>query len=82
VRVAARSKTGEELAWLELGDPDPERGLAARSSAGPEIWRVDNKLGEDVPLGLDAFRNRFGEKLADPPAPETPPAPSVPEPAH
>jgi hypothetical protein len=76
VRVSARDASGTELGWLELGDPDPERGLAARSSAGPEVWRVENNLGEDVPLGLDAFRNKFAPEPEQPaPTVETPAAP-------
>ena len=69
-----------QLQALSTGDPDPARGLSARSSAGPEIWRVENNLGEDVPLGLDAFRNTLVEKPEEPPAPaaeapaESPPA--------
>jgi hypothetical protein len=87
VRVVARSASGGELGWLELGDPDPAKGLAARSSAGPEIWRVANELGEDVPLGADAFRNTFvqkppepdpGSTLAPAETPAEPPAPPAP----
>jgi hypothetical protein len=78
VRISARTAAGAELGWLELGDPDPERGLAARSSAGNEIWRVDNKLGEDVPLGLDAFRNTLVEKPAEPAPPAEPPGAPAP----
>jgi hypothetical protein len=78
VRVVARDASGAELGWLELGDPDPERGLAARSSGGPEVWRVENKLGEDVPLGLEAFRNKFTRKPAEP----APPAAESPAPAQ
>jgi hypothetical protein len=79
VRVVARDASGAELGWLELGDPDPERGLAARSSAGPETWRVENNLAEDVPLGVDAFRNKFTPEPGEPaPAAESEAPPSPP----
>jgi hypothetical protein len=78
VRVSARDASGVELGWLELGDPDPQRGIAARSSAGSELWRVENDLGEEVPLGIDAFRNNFAEK----PEPEPAEAPASEEPTE
>jgi uncharacterized protein DUF4340 len=84
VRVTARDAAGAELGWLELGDPDPTHGLAARSSAGPEIWRVENNLGEQVPLSADAFKTKFAPKpegsAAPPGTPATPapPAPAAP----
>jgi hypothetical protein len=81
VRVTARSAAGKELGWLELGDPDPEKGIAARSSAGPELWRVENKLGEDVPLGLDAFRNSLVKRPAEPATEATPAPPETPTPS-
>ncbi len=65
VRVTARDAAGAELGWLELGDPHPDRGLAARSSASEVLWRVRNEVGEDVPLSLDAFRNDFADLPAD-----------------
>jgi hypothetical protein len=71
VRVSARGADGVELGWLELGDPDPERGLAARASTGDEVWRVPNDLGEDVPLSLDAFRSGFASD-APPEEPDEP----------
>ena len=61
VRVTAFAAGGEELGWLELGDPDSERGLPARSSLSERVWRVPGELGEDVPLGLDVFRSDFAE---------------------
>lgn len=76
VHVLLRDEAGAELGWLELGDPDPERGLAARSSRSERIWRVRNDLGEDLPLGLEAFETHWveppeaGAPAAQPPAPE------------
>lgn len=74
VRVSARDAQGSEFAWLELGDPDGDRGLAARSSQGETLWRVSNDLGRDVPLGLEAFENTWLEKepAAEAPAPPAP----------
>ena len=59
VRVTVRDEAGGELGWLELGDPQPRQGMAARSSAGEQLWRGRNDVGEDVPLGLEAFRNNW-----------------------
>jgi len=55
VRAVALDEAGGELGWLELGDPEPGRGMPAISSAGPRLWRVINDLGETVPLGDDVF---------------------------
>ena len=78
VRVSARDSAGNELGWLELGDPYPEKDLAARSSAGSEIWRVANELAEDVPLDADAFRNTFVKKPPEPDSGSTPAPPETP----
>jgi hypothetical protein len=73
VRVILEGAGGAELAELELGNPQFPDGLAARSSQGESIWRVDNDLGRDVPLGLEAFRNRWieGEEAVSEAAEET-----------
>jgi hypothetical protein len=65
VRVVLIDEQGGELAWLELGDPEPGAGLPAVSSqTGERIWRVVNDLSEAVPLGPDAFKSRWlGEDL-------------------
>jgi hypothetical protein len=84
VRVSALDESGKELGWLELGNPDPERGLAARASEAPErIWRVDSTLGEDVPLSAEAYRSAFAEKPeppSEPPAADSEPAPAAGDP--
>lgn len=70
VRISARDPDGEELGWLELGDPDGANGLPARSSQDPRIWRVRDELGQDIPLGLAAFEARWlqeGDPDAAPP---------------
>ena len=71
VRVILEDADGEVLGELSLGSPQFPDGLAARSSQGESIWRVDNDLGRDVPLGLEAFRNRWLE----PEEPDAEPAP-------
>ena len=71
VRVTLRADGGEELGWLELGDLDLERGIAARSSQSGRLWRVPSELAEDVPLGLEAFDNRWNTWTApEEPSPE------------
>jgi hypothetical protein len=60
VRVRAFDKNGEALGWLELGDPlKTGEAIAARSSQSDRIWRVQKEIGEDVPLGLEAFERNF-----------------------
>ena len=55
------------LAELELGDPQAGRGIPARvgGAEGKRVWRVINDLGRDVPLGSEAFRNRWLESAAE-----------------
>jgi hypothetical protein len=78
VRVLLRDGEGGEIATLELGSPQFPDGLAARSTQGESIWRVDNDLGTDVPLGLEVFRNRWlepeAEEISEAPAGEADPA--------
>ncbi|MEE8557464.1 MAG: DUF4340 domain-containing protein [Myxococcota bacterium] len=61
VRVTFRDEEGAEIGWLELGDVTLEKGIIARSSQNDRIWWVKEEMGEDVPLSLDAFQNRFLE---------------------
>lgn len=58
VRVSCFDEGGGLRGWLELGDVS-RRGLPARSSQSDRIWRVAESVGEDVPLGAEAFENRF-----------------------
>lgn len=70
VRVRLEAADGQELGWLELAGPEPSAGIAARSSQSERIWRVRNDLGEDVPMGLAAFEDRFlRESAASPVSP-------------
>ncbi|MEE8557389.1 MAG: DUF4340 domain-containing protein [Myxococcota bacterium] len=70
VRVRVLDGAGAMLGQLELGNPTVERGTAARSTRRTDrLWRVDNAVGQDVPLSPEAFRNNFFEE-AEPPDPE------------
>lgn len=68
VRVVALDEVGVELGWLELADPEAGKGTPAVSSQSERAWRVVNDIGEDVPFGEEAFRNRWLE--SDAPADE------------
>jgi hypothetical protein len=59
VRVELGDADGNELGWIELGDPEPGTGIGARSSQKERLWIVDETLGAEVPLGIEAFRNRW-----------------------
>jgi hypothetical protein len=66
-RVVALDAAGTELGWLELGDPQAGVGTPALSSASDQLWFVVNDIAESVPLGREAFENRWqsgvGENL-------------------
>jgi hypothetical protein len=74
----------EVLASVELGRFDPERGILARVTGSPIVYRLDYALAEHLPVGLDALRNRFlskeeaadaGEDAASEPGPAQPEQP-------
>jgi len=71
-RVSVRGTDGQEIARLDLGTPAPGEGVPAVASSSPRVWRLINDVGEDIPLSLEAFRNRWldpdaaGETAADP----------------
>lgn len=63
-RVRARvfgedAEDGEALADVSLGVADPERGIAARREGDPRVYWLDYALAEELPVSLEAFRNRF-----------------------
>ena len=66
VRVRVLDGAGAVLGQLELGDPTVERGTAARSTRADRLWRVDNAVGQDVPLSPEAFRSNFFEETEVP----------------
>ena len=59
VTVRALDAKGAELGALSLGDPAAPAGVPALSSQHPEVWRVPNELGREVPLSAEAFQNAF-----------------------
>ncbi len=59
VTVRALDAKGAELGALSLGDPAAPAGVPALSSQHPEVWRVSNELGREVPLSAEAFQNAF-----------------------
>jgi hypothetical protein len=64
VRITARDADDKELGRLELGDDDPATGTAARTSQNDRLWRVATDLASDIPLGEEAFRNRWVKQSA------------------
>lgn len=75
--VRAYDAKGALLGELELGDPDPDKGLPALSSQSPLVWRVTNDLGRELPLSPEAFQNLL---VKSPPTPAPVPEPAA-EPA-
>jgi hypothetical protein len=63
--VTLRAFAGEEgeeaalLAEVQLGNADPERGIAARRSGDDVVYRLDYELAEHLPISREAFSNRF-----------------------
>ena len=54
------------LADVSLGEADPDLGIAALRAGGAAVYRVENDLAENVPVSLEAFRNRFvSEEIAE-----------------
>lgn len=80
VRIEPEDAEGKSLGWLELGDTTGD-GIAARASTGERLWRVAKTLGDDLPLGQEAFQNRWLKPKPAPPAPAAAPAPGTPAPA-
>ena len=74
LRVFAKEE-GEKaapLAEVQLGNADPDRGIAAQRSGDPVIYRIDYALAERVPISAEAFANRFrsSEPAEGSPSPE------------
>ena len=59
LRVEIYGEDAAELGWIEFGDPSPTAGLGTASSRTERLWQVNSDLGEDVPLGLQAFENQW-----------------------
>jgi hypothetical protein len=77
----AKPKEGEEqparpiLAEVQLGNVEGSEWIAARAAGDPTVYRLDYALAEQLPVSLDAFRNRFRAAEAEA-APEQEPAPA------
>lgn len=79
-RIEPKDAEGGSLGWIELGDPEGD-GIAARSSTSERMWRVAKTLGDDLPLGHEAFQTRWLKPKPPPPVPA--PAPeAAPPPAE
>lgn len=65
------------LAEVQVGDIEGSEWIAARAAGDPTLYKLAHGFAEQVPVSLDAFRNRFRaeEKPAAPPAEEPPKAP-------
>lgn len=48
-----------DLAHIELGRVDADRGIIARIKGEGTIYRLHYDLAEDIPVSAQAFRNRF-----------------------
>lgn len=59
VTLRAFDAQAKELGALSLGNASPDRGLPALSSGGPDVWRVSNDLGGEIPLTAEAYTNMF-----------------------
>jgi hypothetical protein len=55
------------LGELALGDASPDKGIPAQSTQTPELWRVSNNLGKEVPLSPEAFANTWLKKEGESP---------------
>ena len=80
VRIAYVRKDGRPIGWLELGTPEPQRGVPARSSVSERVWILSGDATERFPIDLETFEESW---WAEPePAPEAggdePDAPSEP----
>jgi hypothetical protein len=63
------------LAEVQLGHVEGSEWIAARAAGDPTVYRLPYSLAEQLPVSLDAFRNRFRatEGEAAPAPAETPP---------
>ena len=47
------------LTEIHIGQLDVPEGIVARVAGSPIIYRLDYELADQIPISLDAFRNRF-----------------------
>lgn len=75
-------KEGEEapplpiLAEVQIGNVEGSEWIAARAAGDPTVYRLAYALAEQLPVSLDAFRNRFRAAEAAEAAPEQEGAPA------
>ncbi len=50
-----------KLAEVQIGSSHGPDGIIARAAGDPIVYRLDYELAEDIPVSLEAFRNRFVE---------------------
>jgi hypothetical protein len=65
LRVLGEAPEGGEapvLADVLLGEVDPEAGIAAQRVDGAAVYRLDHEVADQLPVGLEAFRNRFASQ--------------------
>jgi hypothetical protein len=65
------------LGEVQIGDIEGSEWIAARAAGDPTLYRLAHAVAEQLPVSLDAFRNRFRaeEKAEAPPAEEPAKAP-------
>jgi hypothetical protein len=63
------------LAEVQIGHVEGSEWIAARAAGDSTVYRLPYSLAEQLPVSLDAFRNRFEAPEADEQKPaEAPPA--------
>jgi len=64
------------LAEVQFGNTEGSEWIEARAAGDPTVYRLAYSLAEQLPVSLDAFRNRFrGEEAPAAPAQEPKPEP-------
>jgi hypothetical protein len=55
----AESAGAPRLAEIHVGNVEGSEWIIARAAGDPAVYRLEYELAEHLPLGLEAFRNRF-----------------------
>jgi hypothetical protein len=61
------------LAEIHVGNVEGSEWIIARAAGEPRVYRLEYELAEQIPVSLDAFRNRF--LASEEPASDAPPTP-------
>jgi hypothetical protein len=64
------------LAEVQIGDVEGSEWIAARGAGDPTLYRLAYPVAEQLPISLDAFRNRFRAEEKEEAAPAEEPAPA------